>query len=109
MSVAAASGADDPYPPGFEASEGVLAAAGGTAPRLLLSDDQCHKEAVLAAAIAIEFIRLVAPADPRTTAKYAATTVDNSRLLAGGNSKLHLNLLRGQLRWLRGLKPGELG
>jgi hypothetical protein len=112
VTEAAAFGEDaDPFLslPASETSESVLAPAEGTAPHLLLSDEQCHKEAVLAAAIALEFIRLVAPTDPRTTARYAATTVDNSRLLAGGNSKLHLNLLRGQLRWLRGLKPGELG
>jgi hypothetical protein len=76
--------------------------------RLLLTDEQWRLEHLLAAAVALEFIRVVAPSDPRTTAKYAATTVDNSRLLAVGNPKLHLSLLRGQLKWLRGLKHGEL-
>jgi hypothetical protein len=97
---------DDPYLPLPEASGGVLGPADGTAPRLLLSDEQHRRECVLAAAIAIEFIRVVAPSDSRTTARYAATTVDNSRALCAGSPRLHLSLLRRQLKWLRGLPVG---
>jgi hypothetical protein len=114
---------DDPYLPLplAVASEGLLGLPGGgfdgdiphvvpsvLPPRLLLTDEQHHRECLFAAAIATEFIRLVAPADSRMTARYAAETVDNSRLLCAGSPRLHLSLLRGQLKWLRGLKPGEL-
>jgi len=80
-------------------------------PRLVLTDDQRHMEAVLAAGIAVEFIRVAAPSDSRVTARYAASAVDNSRLLCAGSPRLHLSLLRGQLKWLRSLEPGssELG
>ena len=77
-------------------------------PRLVLTDEQHRRECLLAAAVAIEFIRLVAPADSRVTARYAASTVDNSRLLCAGDARLHLSLLRGQVRHLRRLNPGEL-
>jgi hypothetical protein len=95
-------------PSPFEASEGVLVPAEGTAPRLLLSDEQQHREAVLAYALALEHIRVASPSDSRATARYCASVVDNSRVLAGCDARLHLRLLKAHLRWLRGLKPGEL-
>jgi hypothetical protein len=76
-------------------------------PRLVLTDEQHRRECVLAAGIAVEFIRLVVPADSRVTARYAASAVDNSRLLCAGSPRLHLSLLRGQLKWLRSLEPGS--
>jgi hypothetical protein len=76
-------------------------------PRLLLSDSQWRTEHILAAWISVEHARLSDAADSRATARYAADVVDRSRLLSGTNPRLHLNLLRGQLRWLKGLKPGE--
>lgn len=76
-------------------------------PRRLLSDSQWRTEHILAAWIAVEHIRIAAPADSRVTARYVSQVVDNSRLLAGSNARLHLNLLRSQLRWLKSLRPGE--
>jgi hypothetical protein len=76
--------ADDPRglsPSPFDAS--VLGPAEGTAPRLLLSDDAAHREAVLAYALALEHIRVASPSDLRVTARYCASVVDDSRLLAG--------------------------
>ena len=75
-------------------------------PRLVLTEEQRRREHVLAAAVAIEFIRIAQPSDSRVTARYAASAVDNSRLLCAGSPRLHLSLLRGQLRWLRSLPVG---
>jgi hypothetical protein len=75
---------------------------------LVLSDDQRQLEAMIAAALAVEHARLVPLGDARAAAGYAAMVVDNSRVLAAGNARVHLNLLRSQLRWARSLKPGEL-
>jgi hypothetical protein len=41
------------------------------------------------------------------TAAYANRVVSNSRALADGDPKLHLSLLRSQVRWLRGLRVGS--
>jgi hypothetical protein len=76
-------------------------------PRLTLSDQQWRSEHLLAAAVALEFVRITAPSDSHTTAAYAAATVDNSRTLAAGNARLHFSLLRGQLKWLRSLPAGS--
>lgn len=73
---------------------------------LVLSPAEHTREALMASSIAVEYIRVATPADSRVTAKYAATVVDNSRLLAGGNPRLHLNLLRGHVAWLRSLPTG---
>ena len=72
-----------------------------------LTDEQHRLEHVLAAAVAAEFIRVAAPPDSRTTARYAATVVDNSRLLADRDVRRHLALLRSQVRWLRLLPAGS--
>jgi hypothetical protein len=79
---------------------------GGDIPHVLLTEYQRHVEAVLAAAVAIEFIRIAQPSDSRVTARYAASAVDNSRLLCAGSPRLHLSLLHGQLKWLRSLPAG---
>jgi hypothetical protein len=76
------------------------------APRLLLSDADRVREALLASRIAVEHIRIAAPSDSRVTANYAARVVDNSRRLAGGDAGLHLNLLAGHVMWLRSLPAG---
>jgi hypothetical protein len=89
-----------------EASEGVLELPTGKAPGLVLSGAERTREALLASAIAVEHVRVVAPADSRTTAAYAARTVDNSRLLCGGDAQLHLTLLAGHRTWLRSLPSG---
>src|SRR5688500_1232188 len=68
-------------------------------PGLVLSDAERTREALLASAIAVEFIRVMAlsdsehPSDSRVAARYTSRVVDNSRALCGGNSRLHLNLL----------------
>jgi hypothetical protein len=87
---------------------GVLGVLWGlpVAPRMLLSDSQWRAEHVLAAWIAVEHARLTGAADSRTTTGYVNQVVDNSRLLSGGNPRLHLNLLRSQVHWLRGLPVG---
>jgi hypothetical protein len=74
--------------------------------RLLLSDADRTREALLASRIAVEHIRVVQPSDSRVTAKYAATVIDNSRLLAGGNPRLHLSLLGSHVKWLKSLPTG---
>ena len=55
--------------------------------RLLLSDSDRTRDALLASRIAVEHIRIVAPPNPSVTAAYAAQVVDNSRLLAGGDAR----------------------
>src|SRR5687768_842973 len=75
--------------------------------RLLLSDVDRTREALLASRIAVEHIRIVAPPNPSVTAAYAVQVVDNSRLLAGGDASLHLNLLGSHVKWLRSLPTGS--
>jgi hypothetical protein len=75
-------------------------------PGLVLSPAERTREALLAAGIAVEHARVVGPVDSRVTAGYAARTVDNSRLLCGGDAALHLNLLHSHVVWLRGLPAG---
>jgi hypothetical protein len=75
-------------------------------PRLVLSDEQHRREAVLAYGIAVEHIRVAAPPDSRTTARYCEMVRANSAALAGGDARLHLRLLHGQLKWLRSLPAG---
>jgi hypothetical protein len=75
-------------------------------PRLVLSDVDRVREALLASRIAVEHIRVVAPSDSRATASYAAQVVDNSRRLAGGDASLHLNLLGSHVKWLHSLPTG---
>jgi hypothetical protein len=74
--------------------------------RLVLSDADRVREALLASRIAVEHIRIAAQSDSRATANYAARAVDNSRRLAGGDAGLHLNLLAGHVTWLRSLPAG---
>jgi hypothetical protein len=74
--------------------------------RLVLSDVQRVREALLASRIAVEHIRVAAPSDSKATASYAARVVDNSRRLAGDDARLHLSLLAGHVTWLRGLPSG---
>jgi hypothetical protein len=76
-------------------------------PRLLLSDVVRVREALLTSRIAVEHLRIAAPSDSRATANYAARVVDNSRLLAGGDASLHLNLLGSHVKWLRSLPTGS--
>jgi len=76
--------------------------------RLVLSDVDRTREAILAARIAVEHARVVGAVDSRATARYAAQVVDNSRRLAGGDASLHLRLLREHTAWLRSL-PTEGG
>jgi hypothetical protein len=101
VTASAASEGDDP-----SAAEGVLGLPGGGSPRLLLSDAECTREALLASRIAVEHARVVGPVDSRRTAAYAATVVDNSRRLAGCDASLHLRLLREHVVWLHGLPSG---
>jgi hypothetical protein len=106
---------DDPRglsPSPFEASEGRAGLPQGAAPPLVLSGAERTREALLASAIAVEFIRVVAlsdsahPSDSRVAARYTSQVVDNSRALAGSDAALHLSFLRGHLVWLRGLPSG---
>jgi hypothetical protein len=76
---------------------------------MLLSAAEGTREALLASRIAVEYIRVAEPADSRVTARYAATVVDNSRRLAGGDARLHLNLLAGHVTWLHSLPSGVGG
>ena len=76
-------------------------------PRLLLSDANRTREAMLAARIAVEHARVVGPVDSRATARYAAQVVDNSRRLAG-DASVHMRLLRQHAAWLHSL-PTEGG
>ena len=71
-------------------------------PGLVLSGAERTREALLAAWIAVEHARVVGPVDSRTTARYAARVVDNSRRLAAGDAVLHLSLFAGA----RGLAAG---
>jgi hypothetical protein len=66
-----------------------------------------QREALIASAVALEFGRLVPLADARRAAAYSASVIDCYRLLSAGNAQTHASLLRGQLKWLRGLKPGD--
>jgi hypothetical protein len=94
------------------ASEGRTGLPGGVAPHLVLTGAERTREALLASAIAVEFIRVVAlsesehPADSRVAARYTSRVVDNSRALAGGNARLHLSLLVSHRDWLRTLPSG---
>jgi hypothetical protein len=82
------------------------------APGLVLSGAERTREALLASAIAVEFIRVMAasdsehPSDSRVTARYVSQVVDNSRALCGGNPRLHLSLLVSHRDWMRGLPTG---
>jgi hypothetical protein len=84
----------------------------GVAPPLVLSGAERTREALLASAIAVEFIRVVAlsdsahPSDSRVAARYTSQVVDNSRALCGGNSRLHLSLLVSHRDWMRTLPSG---
>jgi hypothetical protein len=82
-------------------------------PGLVLSGAERTREALLASAIAVEFIRVMAlsdsehPSDYRVAARYTSHVVDNSRALCGGNPRLHLNLLVSHRDWMRGLPTGS--
>jgi hypothetical protein len=81
--------------------------SGQKSPCLTLSDHERWLEHALGAAVAVEFVRVAASPDPGVTAAYANRVVSNSRALAAGDPKLHLSLLRSQVRWLRGLRVGS--
>jgi hypothetical protein len=74
--------------------------------RLVLSDAERTREALLASRIALEHARVVGPIDAPATAKYASEVVDRSRLLAGSDARLHLQLLREHVAWLHSLPTG---
>jgi hypothetical protein len=76
-------------------------------PHLELTDYQRTNEGLLAAYVAVEFGRVTGSVDARRAAAYAAQVTDNSRALATGSARSHMSLLRGQLRWLRGLPVGS--
>jgi hypothetical protein len=78
-------------------------------PRLVLTDGQWRTEHILLAWLAREHRRVVEPADSRVTTDYVNRVADNSRLLSGGNPRLHLNLLRHMVRRLRSLPVGSDG
>jgi hypothetical protein len=88
----------------------------GKSPGLVLTGVERTREALLASAIAAEFIRVMAPSvsaapsDSRVAACYVSQVVDNSRVLCGGNPRLHLNLLVSHRDWMRSLPTasGEL-
>jgi hypothetical protein len=90
-----------------EASEGRTGLAGGVPPGLVLSGAERTQEALTAAAISLEYGRIVGAVDARLAAKYASRVVDNSRVLCGGNPRLHLNLLVSHRDWMRGLPTGS--
>lgn len=75
--------------------------------RLLLSEHDRRMEHMLGYHLALELARVRPFTDSQSAARYAATTIDNSRALCGGNPKRHINLLRGQLGWLRKLPVGS--
>jgi hypothetical protein len=86
--------------------------SGQKSPLLELNEAQRRQEHLYAAALAGEFGRIkfgrVYPlASARIASRYASTVVDNSRALAAGNPRVHMGLLRGQLRWLRSLPMGS--
>jgi hypothetical protein len=81
--------------------------ASGGVPRLLLSDEEWRLEHVLAYAMALEFGRVAVRASHTAAARYVSQVVDNSRALCAGSPRLHLNLLRSQVRWLRDLPVGS--
>ena len=100
---------DDPAslsPSPFEAETGRMGLPDGAASHLVLSGAERTREALLASAIAVEFIRVVAPSESRIAARYTSRVVDNSRAFAAGDAALHLSLLRGHVVWLRGLPTG---
>jgi hypothetical protein len=108
----------DPFlsPPASETSEGRTALPAGVfggSPSLVLSGAERTREALLASAIAVEFIRVMAlsdsahPSDSRVAARYTSQVVDNSRALCGGNSRLHLSLLVSHRDWMRTLPSGS--
>ena len=99
--------ADDPLPR-VGVSEGVLGAAEGAAPHLVLSGAERTREALLASAIAVEHARVSGAVDSRITAAYASGVVDNSRRLAGCDARLHLSLLVSHRDWLQTLPAGGL-
>jgi hypothetical protein len=109
MSALSVPGEDaDPFPsvPTSEASEGLLGAAEGAVPHLVLSPAERTREALWAASISLEHARVHGPVDSRVTAAYASRVVDNSRRLARCDAALHLDLLRGHVVWLRSLPTG---
>jgi hypothetical protein len=109
VTASAAFGEDaDPFlsPPASETSEGRAGFPAGGVPPLLLSGPQRTQEALTAAAVSLEYGRIVGAGDARRAARYAARVVDNSRALSGGDSRLHLSLLVSHRDWLRTLPSG---
>jgi hypothetical protein len=74
--------------------------------RMVLTEGQHRTEATLLAWMAIEFIRVVEPADSGVTTGYVNQVADNARLLSGANARLYMSLLRSQLKWVRRLPSG---
>jgi hypothetical protein len=112
MSPPSVAGDDqDPSLPLPGASGGLLGLPeGGGDKSLVLSGAEATREALTAAAISLEYGRIVGAVDSRRAARYASQVVDNSRALCGDNPRLHLNLLVSHRDWMRGLPTanGEL-
>ena len=58
---------------------------------------------LLAAQVAIEYIRITSPEDSRQAAAYAAMVLDNCRAVAPGDARAYLRHVRAHARWLRSL------
>ena len=86
------------------ASDGV--AAEDAPRRMVLSDREWQTEHILLAWAAVEHVRVVEPDSAAATTDYVNGLADNARLLAGGNARLYVTLLRSQLKWLRRLPSG---
>jgi hypothetical protein len=72
-----------------------------------LSEVQRRTEALLAAAIAIEHVRIVGPEDSRLTAAYTAAVLENCRAQAADDLRRYLPAVRRDLLWLRSLASGS--
>lgn len=73
----------------------------------VLSEEERRVEAELAAAIAIEHVRIVEPVDSRVTAAYANAVLDNRRAMSADVLRRYLTLVRKYLMWLWSLPAGS--
>jgi hypothetical protein len=90
---------------GLAPTDGLV--SGRKSPIVELTEQERVMEHMIGAHLAAEYLRLRPLADARAAAAYAAQVTDNSRALATGSARSHMSLLRGQLRWLRGLPVGS--
>jgi hypothetical protein len=72
-----------------------------------LSEEQRRTEALLAAAVAIECVRLGGFNNSMAIAGYCAMVLDNCRARTADDLRRYLPLLRGHLLWLRSLPTGS--